>query len=497
MPGLGFLRQVRHGGGVARERRAGAAQRARLVLVYPGGDWEVHRPTWRAARVDFAGRKGFIRLALDHDVPIVPVVSIGGQETALFLTRGERLAKRLMLDRLFRLKVLPISLALPWGLNVGDFLGHVPLPAKITIEVLPPIDLRERVRGGARRRRGLRPRDAAHAGHPRRAVGRAPAARHRMMRVEAQIDVDAPPEAVWEFDRRPRAATCTSCRASRAGRSAATQPTRPRRALPDAHARRVGRGRRPRRGRRVRRAGATWPGRRSPASTSAAAGGCARARQPGRAHARRVPALLRRRGRGALRLGWPSASRPAPSAAHLRRSLQQLKRAGRARAAARDAAARRKARPGAAAQPRLTGPPAHPQSPEAAPRSTSSSSTTTRRCARCSRARSTREGHRITAVADGDAALDERERGAFDVVLLDVALGPGPPATTSAGRCARAATSRRSSCSPPWTARPTPSRAWRPAPTTTSPSRSGWPSCAAASARCCAAPGRARSDDGR
>jgi hypothetical protein len=39
--------------------------------------------------------------------------------------------------------VLPISIALPWGLNVGDLLSHFPLPAKLTIEVLPPIDLRE------------------------------------------------------------------------------------------------------------------------------------------------------------------------------------------------------------------------------------------------------------------------------------------------------------------------------------------------------------------
>ena len=42
---------------------------------------------------------------------------------------------------MFRLKVLPISLALPWGLNVGDMLGHIPLPAKITIQVLEPIDV--------------------------------------------------------------------------------------------------------------------------------------------------------------------------------------------------------------------------------------------------------------------------------------------------------------------------------------------------------------------
>ena len=71
----------------------------------------------------------------------MPVVSIGGQETALFLSRGERLARLLALDRAFRLKVLPISLALPWGLNIGDMIGHIPLPAKITIEALPPIDL--------------------------------------------------------------------------------------------------------------------------------------------------------------------------------------------------------------------------------------------------------------------------------------------------------------------------------------------------------------------
>jgi 1-acyl-sn-glycerol-3-phosphate acyltransferase len=113
------------------------------LLVYPGGDYEVHRPTWLGNKVDFGGRKGFIRLALENEVPIVPVVSIGGQETALFLTRGEGLARMLWLDRLLRLKVLPISLALPWGLNVGDMLGHIPFPAKLTVETLPAIDLRE------------------------------------------------------------------------------------------------------------------------------------------------------------------------------------------------------------------------------------------------------------------------------------------------------------------------------------------------------------------
>ena len=77
-------------------------------------------------------------------MPIVPVVSVGGQETAIFLSHGERLSKLLRLDKLFRLKVLPVYLSLPWIVNVGDFLGHLPLPAKITVQVMEPIDLRER-----------------------------------------------------------------------------------------------------------------------------------------------------------------------------------------------------------------------------------------------------------------------------------------------------------------------------------------------------------------
>jgi 1-acyl-sn-glycerol-3-phosphate acyltransferase len=142
MPGLGRLRKF---GTVAAnpENANKALEDGAALLVYPGGDYEVHRPSWDAGKVDFGGRKGFIRLALDKDVPLVPVVSAGGQETALFLSRGERLAKLLALDKAFRLKVLPISLAIPWGLNVGDMLGHWPLPAKITQQVLEPIHLRE------------------------------------------------------------------------------------------------------------------------------------------------------------------------------------------------------------------------------------------------------------------------------------------------------------------------------------------------------------------
>lgn len=146
-PGLGgFLKRwgVLTAGpdAAARALRSGAC-----VLVYPGGDVDAHRPWTARHEVRFDGRKGFLRTAREAGVPIVPVVAAGGHDTFLTLTDGRRLAKALRLDKLARLKVLPISLALPWGINVGDFLGHLPFPAKIRVEVLDPIDVQARFGG--------------------------------------------------------------------------------------------------------------------------------------------------------------------------------------------------------------------------------------------------------------------------------------------------------------------------------------------------------------
>jgi 1-acyl-sn-glycerol-3-phosphate acyltransferase len=119
-----------------------ALDRDAALLVYPGGDHETYRPSWQSGEIGFGGRTGFVELAIEHDVPIVPVVALGGQETALFLGRGRRLASGLQLDRLLRLKVLPLAIGPPFGLTVLDLPGRIPLPAKITIRVLDPIDLR-------------------------------------------------------------------------------------------------------------------------------------------------------------------------------------------------------------------------------------------------------------------------------------------------------------------------------------------------------------------
>jgi len=143
VPGLATLR--RYGTIPANHENAMAALRkGAALLVYPGGDHETYRPSWRSGEIDFGHRSGFVRLALAADVPIIPVVAIGGQETALFLTRGERLAHLLALDRLLRLTVIPIQIAPPFGVTVLDLPGRIPLPSQITIQVLPRIDLRRR-----------------------------------------------------------------------------------------------------------------------------------------------------------------------------------------------------------------------------------------------------------------------------------------------------------------------------------------------------------------
>lgn len=111
-----------------------------VVVVFPGGDYDVYRPTLSENRVDFDGRTGYVRAALNAGVPIVPTVGIGGQETQLYLSRGMGLARALRLDKLMRVKILPISVGFPFGLS-AVLPVNMPLPAKVVMQVLEPIDV--------------------------------------------------------------------------------------------------------------------------------------------------------------------------------------------------------------------------------------------------------------------------------------------------------------------------------------------------------------------
>lgn len=109
------------------------------VLVFPGGDVDAGRPWNRRNNVDFDGRTGFARLAIELGLPVVPVATAGAGETLLVLSSGRRLARRL--PAALRMKAAPISVSLPWGLSIGvtGLAPYLPLPAKMTSQVLPAV----------------------------------------------------------------------------------------------------------------------------------------------------------------------------------------------------------------------------------------------------------------------------------------------------------------------------------------------------------------------
>ncbi|MBM4281346.1 MAG: glycerol acyltransferase [Deltaproteobacteria bacterium] len=119
-------------------RKALAAER--LVLVYPGSDKDTFRPWRDRHKIELGGRRGFVRLAREARVPIIPVVSAGTHEQLVVLSRGERLARALRTKRWLRTEVLPVTLSIPWGVTVG-FVPYVPLPVQTTVAFGAPIHL--------------------------------------------------------------------------------------------------------------------------------------------------------------------------------------------------------------------------------------------------------------------------------------------------------------------------------------------------------------------
>jgi 1-acyl-sn-glycerol-3-phosphate acyltransferase len=113
------------------------------VIIWPGGDVDAMRNWRKRDQAVLGGRKGFVRQAIRSGVPIVPVASIGGHDTAFVLSEGRWIANGL--DRVSGLKRklrgtrMPVVLGIPFGLTVETIPTHLPLPAKIRTELLAPI----------------------------------------------------------------------------------------------------------------------------------------------------------------------------------------------------------------------------------------------------------------------------------------------------------------------------------------------------------------------
>ena len=120
-----------------------ALQKNASVLVYPGGAQDVFRPYNQRHKINFAGRKSFIKLALKQEIPIIPIISTGAHDTLIVLGDVYDIAQQLHkigMPWLFNLdpQVFPIYLGLPWGIAIGP-LPNIPPPIKIKTRVCPPI----------------------------------------------------------------------------------------------------------------------------------------------------------------------------------------------------------------------------------------------------------------------------------------------------------------------------------------------------------------------
>ena len=115
-----------------------AFERGDVVMVYPGGDLDACR-SWRDRdRIELGGRRGFIRLALRAGVPVVPLVSYGGQHGLVVVARGDAFARVMHLPAL-RVNVFPILAGPPFGVE-SILTPPVPLPASVVLEFLPALD---------------------------------------------------------------------------------------------------------------------------------------------------------------------------------------------------------------------------------------------------------------------------------------------------------------------------------------------------------------------
>lgn len=96
-------------------------QKQNLIVLFPEGEHGNFKPTLKRYHLQ-EFKRGFVRMALEKQCPIIPTLIVGAEETHINLAK-------LRLTRFLRGTVLPLPL------NV------IPLPVKWTIKFLPPIYL--------------------------------------------------------------------------------------------------------------------------------------------------------------------------------------------------------------------------------------------------------------------------------------------------------------------------------------------------------------------
>lgn len=98
-----------------------ALKKNQLVVLFPEGEQGNFKPSSKAYQLQ-EFRRGFVRMALETQTPIIPTLIIGAEETHINLSQ-------LRLSRYVRGLILPLPINL------------IPLPSKWTIYFLDPIHL--------------------------------------------------------------------------------------------------------------------------------------------------------------------------------------------------------------------------------------------------------------------------------------------------------------------------------------------------------------------
>jgi 1-acyl-sn-glycerol-3-phosphate acyltransferase len=167
MKGLGSIPSSYEAGRAALEKGV-------PIVVFPGGDYEAGRSFVRGNTVDFGGRAGFVRLAKQANVPIVPMGIRGNRFPTPILFRSRAFAWIAILPRAFGVKRYPVSvlavagaiaiaaisslgpwrfvLAWAWMSSPFALIPWVPWPVRIRIgSAIEPADASlEKVEGAVR-----------------------------------------------------------------------------------------------------------------------------------------------------------------------------------------------------------------------------------------------------------------------------------------------------------------------------------------------------------
>lgn len=129
---------------------ANALRQGFAVTVYPAGDRDNAKPFWERNKIDFFDHLGYVKLALDTNVPILPIVGVGGGEAVFTAFSGEQIAEWTGLKKYLKIHTWPLYWSWPFGWHLGHIpVPGLPLPTQISISVLEPIHVEDHPRAEA------------------------------------------------------------------------------------------------------------------------------------------------------------------------------------------------------------------------------------------------------------------------------------------------------------------------------------------------------------